>query len=62
MGPPGGVPHGGVEGPSGDTWAGIAGEVGRSLRVSGVGCPLNRPPDGGVEKKIVCAAVRKHVA
>ena len=31
-----GAPHGSVAGPSGDVWAGIAGDVGRSLRGSGV--------------------------
>ena len=40
-----------MAGPSGDVWAGIAGDVGRSLRGSGVKWPLNRLPYGGVGKK-----------
>ena len=62
MGPLGSGPHGGVAGPSGGVWAGIASDVGRSRRGRGVRRPPNRFPGGGVGKKSVCVAVRRHVA
>jgi len=59
---PGGVRVGGVTGPRGDMWAGVAGRVGRGLRGSGVRRPPNRTLEGGVGKNSVCTGVRRHVA
>jgi len=54
---PGSVQFGGVSGPRGDDWAGVAGHVGRYLRESGVGRPLSRPPvEGGVGKIVFAPA------
>ena len=53
---------GGVAGLSGYVWAGIAGDMGRDLRGSGVRLHPNRPPKDGVGKNSICAAVRRYVA
>ena len=58
----GGVRFGGVAGPRGGVWAGVAGRVRRGLRGGGVRRPPNRPPEDGVGKNSVCAGVRRHVA
>ena len=60
--PPGGVRFGGLAGPRGGVWAGVAGRVGRGLREGGFRRPLNRPPKDGVGKSGVCAGVKRHVA
>ena len=59
---PGGTRLGGVAGPCGDVWAGVAGRVGRSLRGGGVSQPPSRAPEGGVGKNSICAGERRHAA
>jgi len=59
---PGGVRFGGVAGPRGDGWVGVAGRVGRGFRGGGVRLPPNRPLEDWVGKNSVCAGMRRHVA
>ena len=54
---------GGVTGPGGGVWAGVAGRMWRGLRGDGGRRPPNRPrAGGGVGQKIVCSGLRRHVA
>ncbi len=62
LGLSGSVRLGGVTGPHGDVWVGVAGIVGRGLRGGGVKRPPNRPIGGVVRKNSACAGVRRHVA
>jgi hypothetical protein len=60
---PGGIRLGGVTGPCGDVWTGVAGRARKGLRGGGVKRPPNRPLlEGGVGKNSVSAGVRRQVS